>query len=145
MTIGREQIAKIGKLIPRLASDHDGEVVATARAIIRTLGAAGADLHDLVAALDRPALDRIVYRDRPVQQSPRCADQLEPLCRGDVLKLARFLLHKCRLPDKEAGFVAFVIRTALAGGDDDQVWLTEKQQKWFVDLVHKHNAMERAA
>jgi hypothetical protein len=46
---------KIAKLLPLLASDKDGEVVATARAIGRTLSAAGADWHDLVAVLrERP-------------------------------------------------------------------------------------------
>jgi hypothetical protein len=41
----------ISKLIPRLASQYDGEVVATARAIERTLKAAGRDWHDLAAAI----------------------------------------------------------------------------------------------
>ena len=41
----------IGKLIPRLASDHDGEVVATARAIERLLKAGGRDWHDLAASV----------------------------------------------------------------------------------------------
>ncbi|MCO5132450.1 MAG: hypothetical protein M9932_18165 [Xanthobacteraceae bacterium] len=43
---------KLAKLIPRLASDHDGEVVATVRAIRRTLESAGLDLHALAAGLD---------------------------------------------------------------------------------------------
>ena len=34
---------RLGLLIPRLASEHDGEVVATARAIHRTLMASGRD------------------------------------------------------------------------------------------------------
>jgi hypothetical protein len=38
-------------LIPRLATDQDGEVVATARAIQRTLGSAGLDYHDLAASI----------------------------------------------------------------------------------------------
>jgi hypothetical protein len=42
---------KLAKLLPMLASDKDGEVVATARAIGRTLSAAKADWHDLVRAL----------------------------------------------------------------------------------------------
>jgi hypothetical protein len=42
--------AKLALIIPRLGSDHDGEVVATARAISRTLTAAGLDWHDLAAA-----------------------------------------------------------------------------------------------
>jgi hypothetical protein len=44
--------AKLALLIPRLASNHDGEVVATARAIYRTLEAAGRDFHDLAALVD---------------------------------------------------------------------------------------------
>ena len=46
--------ALLRKLIPRLASTHDGEVVATARAIERTLCGAGADWHDLAAAIAVP-------------------------------------------------------------------------------------------
>jgi hypothetical protein len=42
---------KIARLIPLLSSDKDGEVVATARAIERTLKARGCDLHDLAARL----------------------------------------------------------------------------------------------
>ncbi|MGG5890181.1 hypothetical protein ACLF3G_23980 [Falsiroseomonas sp. HC035] len=44
--------ARLAKLLPLLASDHHGEVVATAAAITRTLAKAGADWHalaDLVA------------------------------------------------------------------------------------------------
>ncbi len=47
-----EQIRpKLSKLIPRLSSDSDGEVVATVRAIDRTLKAAGLSFHDLTAAV----------------------------------------------------------------------------------------------
>lgn len=38
---------RLGKLIPRLGSDQDGEVVATVRAIERTLKSADRDLHAL--------------------------------------------------------------------------------------------------
>ena len=41
----------IGKLIPLLASDHDGEVLAAARAIGRMLASKGRDWHDLAAAI----------------------------------------------------------------------------------------------
>lgn len=43
---------KIARMIPRLASDHDGEIVATVRAIRRTLEGAGLDLHALAASLE---------------------------------------------------------------------------------------------
>ena len=42
---------RLAKLIPLLASDKDGEVVAAARAIERALGAVGKDHHDLTALL----------------------------------------------------------------------------------------------
>ena len=51
-----EVAPRIGKLIPRLASDHDGEVVATVRAIERTLKSAGRDWHDLARVLEPPEL-----------------------------------------------------------------------------------------
>jgi hypothetical protein len=47
-------IPTLSKLIPRLASNHDGEVVATVRAIERVLKSAGRDLHDLAACLGAP-------------------------------------------------------------------------------------------
>lgn len=48
-----ETADRLAKLIPRLASDQDGEVVATARAIERTLKADGSDLHGLADAVRR--------------------------------------------------------------------------------------------
>ena len=47
-----DTLTKVCKLIPRLASNHDGEVVATARAIERTLKAGKEDWHSLVSALN---------------------------------------------------------------------------------------------
>jgi hypothetical protein len=52
----------LGKLIPRLGSRYDGEVVATVRAIQRTLQGAGADLHDLCAAMGAPVL--VAWREQ---------------------------------------------------------------------------------
>ncbi len=43
--------SKITKLVPRLASDFDGEVVATARAIGRALKSAGRHWHDVADAI----------------------------------------------------------------------------------------------
>jgi hypothetical protein len=44
-------IPTLSKLIPRLASNHDGEVVATVRAIERVLKSGSSDWHDLAAIL----------------------------------------------------------------------------------------------
>lgn len=43
---------RLARLVPLLASDRDGEVLATVRAIGRTLAGAGLDFHALAAALD---------------------------------------------------------------------------------------------
>jgi hypothetical protein len=53
--------ARLAKLIPRLASPHDGEIVATAHAIRRMLHTAGLDLHDLATVLTAS----IPIEDRP--------------------------------------------------------------------------------
>jgi hypothetical protein len=47
-------IPTLGKLIPLLASNHDGEVVATVRAIGRALKSGGCDWHDLAARFRTP-------------------------------------------------------------------------------------------
>lgn len=56
--------ARVAKLLPRLASDHNGEVAATAAAISRTLKAAGHDLHDLAAHIAAEPRTIVVYRDQ---------------------------------------------------------------------------------
>ena len=43
---------KLANLIRRLSSNSDGEVVATARAMIRTLQGIGADIHDVAACIE---------------------------------------------------------------------------------------------
>ena len=56
--------AKLAKLLPRLGSEHEGEVVATVRAIDRILTAAGLDWHSLSAAIEAS-----VGRTRPFDLS----------------------------------------------------------------------------
>ena len=43
---------KLGKLLRLLGSNQDGEVIATARSIVRVLKGAGLDLHVLVDSID---------------------------------------------------------------------------------------------
>jgi hypothetical protein len=59
MTIPSDVAERIEKLIPLLGSDNDGEALGAARAIERTLRAAGLDFHALAASI-RP---RTVWRD----------------------------------------------------------------------------------
>lgn len=59
--------ARVAKLLPRLASDQNGEVAATAAAIQRTLKAAGHDLHDLAEHVAAEPRTVVIYRERPAE------------------------------------------------------------------------------
>ena len=65
---------RLSKLIPRLASDHEGEVVATVAAIRRTLEKGGLDLHALAAAIGNPP---VVYRTEPARAEPSRSHQMD--------------------------------------------------------------------
>ncbi|MEK4035811.1 hypothetical protein WOA01_23790 [Methylocystis sp. IM2] len=63
---------KIATMIPRLASDYEGEIVATARAIGRVLNGANADWHDVVVAFERGAVapENVRKKSRAVANIP---------------------------------------------------------------------------
>src|SRR3712207_1633638 len=61
--------AKLVKLLPRLATEQDGEVVATVRAIGRTLRSAGLDFHVLANALTHFPDPTGTLRYRPEPQT----------------------------------------------------------------------------
>src|SRR4029077_10898532 len=50
---------KIGKLIKMLSSPSDGEVVAAARAILRTLAQEDTDIHELAARVEGEKLSKV--------------------------------------------------------------------------------------
>lgn len=129
--------AKLGKLIGRLGSDHDGEVVATGRAIQRTLVGAGLDLHALAAHIAAPpSMPTIGYRDRPPPRRPAETSWRNTwsapngTSRAGVERVQR--LGKGRLSAWEKEFVASLERR-LAGG----LALTPKQQACLVEIERK--------
>lgn len=115
--------AKLGRLLPRLASDAPGEVNATARAIRRMLDRAGLDLHDLAA--------RLTEAPQAVKPKPQAPG-------ADLLAMAAWL--RLNAPDRLTGNQReFITKacTLLATG----LTLTPKQAKWLRDLhaAHKGN------
>jgi hypothetical protein len=114
---------KIARLIPRLASPHDGEVIATVRAIERTLRGAGLDLHALADALCK--------RAAPISLAP--VD--EP---ADWLGLARWChAHDGGfLSEKERAVVADMVARVRFQNP------TEKQAKWLLGI---HSKLQRTA
>ena len=74
---------KLARLIPRLATSHEGEALATVRAIGRTLSTAGLDFHDLARAVEAST----IAVSQPVLEEPeRGPDETDPRA------VARFLL-----------------------------------------------------
>ena len=119
---------KLARLIPRLASDHDGEVIATVAAIRRTLDRAGLSLHDLAARLADAT--PVPPKAKPKQTDPHHA---EHLARAVWL---RDNVHN-DLTEKQADFVAKAIGLLQAGHA-----LTDKQAGWLAGLcsMHGHGA-----
>lgn len=138
-TLSPSVVTKISKLVPRLASNHDGEVVATARAITRTLRSAGNDLHDVVAMLSTPGSEQIVYRDRPKPAKPKKQRQRPPVdwsdedCLEEVLRDGERLLAEARLDGGQRGFVISALDRAGELGQSFR--MSVKQLAWFRRIV----------
>jgi len=123
--------AKLGRLLPRLATDHPGEVLAVVAALRRTLDRAGMDLHDLAA--------RLTEAPRPVQPAPErprpAPDRKAEHDAADMLAKAMWLHARARdrLTPKQRDFVATAMRLLTAGRG-----LTPKQATWLRDLHAQH-------
>jgi hypothetical protein len=134
-------VGKLGKFIRLLTSDRDGEVVAAARAIVRTLEGAGADIHDLAESIGvTPAngkkfteADAHEIYERGVAAGRRAAEQRATFRNVDDdgppwhAIACECAARAARLRDqKERDFVADMVRWTTRGGQP-----TEKQAKWL--------------
>lgn len=122
--------SKLAKLLPRLASTHEGEVLATVEAIRRTLDRAELDLHDLAARLCAPQPVQTRARSKPQpkpEPTPEDADEL--------LAKAEWLRDQVGddLTAKQAAFIATAIRMLRAGQA-----LSDKQRGWLHGLCTMH-------
>jgi hypothetical protein len=110
--------AKVAAMIPRLASGHDGERLATVAAIQRTLGGAGNDLHDLAAVVaSEPAVSRRVDRDERRDGNSQSAIFWEELSGFERRRWLDRLHYDHALSDWEAGFVDSIRRQMLDRGE----------------------------
>lgn len=100
-------LPRLDPLIRRLATDHDGECIATVRALERVLATTGADFHDLAAALNEPPI--IVERPTARRPSPGRATW------NDLRGMASELDGHQDLSPWEDSFVANVRRTLRRG------------------------------
>jgi hypothetical protein len=114
-----ELAARLAKLLPRLASPHDGEVIATVAAIRRTLGSAGLDLHDLARIVATNLPDRARYSTR--DDVPDWGDLARWCCDHD----------NGRLTAKERAFVTGMTTWCR--------WRepTERQAAWLLGIAER--------
>ena len=112
----------IAKLIPRLASDHDGEIVATARAMGRTLKAAGRDWHDVAAVCERG-------HERPYETRTETRTGSRTESRDKTWREVAIWCRdnsRGRLNEREFEFVRDMTARLVCGGEP-----TEKQATWL--------------
>jgi hypothetical protein len=105
---------RLVKLLLMLSSNHDGEVVAAARAIGRTLKDAGADWHDFATRLLVPAKAHV--REYGARNDDTNWREMREFC----------LQHPERLSQREREFIDSLGR-----------WrgkLTEKQHAWLAAI-----------
>ncbi|MEO1102907.1 MAG: hypothetical protein AAFW98_04120 [Pseudomonadota bacterium] len=113
---------KIKQLIPLLASNQDGEVVAAVRAINRTLSQQGLDFHDLAAAA-------CVSATAKGPTSTRASDLDPEEWREVVLFCAD---RRARLSNREAAFVTSILYRVSQNREP-----TPKQAKWMFDIYDR--------
>jgi hypothetical protein len=120
---------RIGQLIRLLGSDRDGEVIAAARALGRTLASVGEDFHTLADTIERSAI------------VARSSDDLSPAAhRGcdDHRAMARWLLNSgARLSPKEFAFVADMANRFGS--------LSTRQEAWLQAIYERVSAQSRRA
>lgn len=133
-----EAIERIRKVVPRLSSDSEGEVLGTVAALRRILASAGHDFHDLANEVGAAPIyvDRIVYRERPVpvldeEDGWYTPDRLHIIAQGTSLMQRNLLPH-------EADYVAQML--ASARDDEREFQMTVKQMKWWERLTRRYHA-----
>jgi hypothetical protein len=134
---GAEQ--KLEKLLKLLASDKDGEVIAAAHAIKRTLESAGADIHELAARFKGGKLSEAEMKriyDAGVQDGKDAAAAAQGFSNTEgpsYYEMAKYCIEHSdgRLTSKERGFVEDMTRWCARREP------TEKQGKWLHVLYVK--------
>jgi hypothetical protein len=92
---------RLGKLIPLLGSDRDGEVIGAARAIDRLLKSAGRDWHDLAALLRLPAPRWEIAADDWQSVARFCAENSTRLTERELDFLATLASWRGRPTEKQ--------------------------------------------
>jgi hypothetical protein len=117
---------KLSKLIPMLATDHDGEVVATVRAISRTLKGAGLDFHSLVEALGE---HKSTYAPPPPPRKAQAPTPQPTSLRDIAIWLRTHAAHRMNYKEQ-----SFVIEMTSRLGTGRRA--SKKQENWLRSLYY---------
>lgn len=71
-------LPRVGALLRLLGSDQDGEALGAARALGRTLSAAGLDMHALADVVEHPPAPLVLYREAAPARRPRAPRTSSP-------------------------------------------------------------------
>ena len=134
-------LPRLGQLIRMLASDQDGEALAAARALGRTLKADGATFHDLAEAVEagrtpapfNPYFDYAWDPPEPAHQSPPTWNDLRDFERRDWLSA---FVRKLDVSDKAE--MADLVRLRSDCLSPIELWRpTRKQLQLFTRLMER--------
>jgi hypothetical protein len=126
-------VEKIQKLIKLLSSSNDGEVIAAARALLRTLHAEGADIHALAERVEGRKLSQTemqrIYNKAFAdgKKSVAAAADFSNIGSPSFHEMAVEITHKAdgRLSPKEKDFVDDMVRWCARREP------SEEQAKWL--------------
>jgi len=123
---------KLGKLVPLLSSNQDGERVGAVAAIERVLKSAGLDWHDFTGWIIAPP------RAAPPPRQPRPDNSEDELGMSmldhELVSLVEALRASRRFTARSEEFLDGLLERA---GRFDVVHLSPKQKRWLEDLALK--------
>ena len=122
--------AKIAIIIPRLATEHVGELVATRDALVRSLRAVGLDLHDLAAACS------VSSPPTPASYARTSSSSYSPAF-GDMARACRDL-DRGHLTPRERSFVVEMCAKGFSYRP------SPRQAAWLDDIFDRLNARAAA-
>jgi hypothetical protein len=141
---------RIGKLVPRLASEFEGERIATVAAIDRVLKAAGFDWFDFTHAIVTPASSAAASPQQPRRRPSRPPSQPPPpqskasrsqaggadmnIDAADLRTTIGMMRGRQRFDAKSEEFLDGMLWRAK---NYSAVYVTRKQWKWLCDLAAK--------
>jgi hypothetical protein len=125
---------KLGKLVPMLSSNQDGERVGAVAAIERVLKAAGLDWHDFTGWVTAPP----PAPPPPPPRQPHPANSEDELGMSmldhELVSLVEALRASRRFTARSEEFLDSLLERA---GRFDVVHLSPKQKRWLEDLALK--------